>query len=121
MAKIDIKDATLRDEWDKFVTSHKEANFLQSWDFYEFHKIRGNMIVRRIAYKNNKIVGAYAGVVENAKRGRHLAIAGGPIIDWSDNQLTEAIFADMKNEGNVLFRQEKNSFRCQIERKSRIC
>ena len=99
MAKIDIKDATLRDEWDKFVTSHKEANFLQSWDFYEFHKSRGNMIVRRIAYKNNKIVGAYAGVVENAKRGRHLAIAGGPIIDWSDNQLTEAIFADMKNEG----------------------
>ena len=39
MAKIDIKDATLRDEWDKFVTSHKEANFLQSWDFMNFIRV----------------------------------------------------------------------------------
>ena len=95
-----IIDATSRTKWDKFVTSHREANFLQSWDFYEFHKSRGNEIVRRIAVDNKgQIVGAYAGVVEHAKRGRHLAIAGGPILDWNKKTLVSAIFEDMRALG----------------------
>ena len=85
--------------WDDFVTSHPEANFLQSFDFYEFHKSRGNEIVRRIAKDGDKIVAAYAGVVEHAKRGRHLAIAGGPILDWSDKRLVKAVFQDIKKSG----------------------
>ncbi|MDO4967521.1 MAG: peptidoglycan bridge formation glycyltransferase FemA/FemB family protein [Candidatus Saccharibacteria bacterium] len=90
-------------EWDGFVTSHEEANFLQSWDFYEFHKSRGEEIVRRIVRdKNGDIIGAYAGEVEHAKRGRHMAIAGGPILDWSNHQLVQAVFEDMKEQGKKL-------------------
>ena len=85
--------------WDDFVTSHAEANFLQSFDFYEFHKSRGNEIVRRLAKDGEKIVAAYAGVVEHAKRGRHLAIAGGPILNWQDKSLVKAVFADIKEAG----------------------
>ena len=103
MSNYEFSDATKKSEWDKFVTSHAEANFLQSWDFYEFHKSRGNEIVRRIVKKDGKIVGAYAGVVEHAKRGRHLAIAGGPILDWADKKLASAVFADIRGQG------EKNS------------
>ena len=99
MAKYEIIDAGSREKWDKFVTSHPEANFLQSWDFYEFHKSRGNTVVRRITMDGKKIIAAYAGVVEAAKRGRHLAIAGGPILDWTNETLVKEIFADMKNEG----------------------
>ena len=114
-AKIIIDDATSKKEWDKFVTSHEEANFLQSWDFYEFHKSRGNQITRRIAKdEDGKIIGAYAGVVENAKRGRHLAIAGGPIIDWDNDALIAAIFKDMetmgKKAGCVFVRVRPRSF-----------
>lgn len=106
-----IIDAKNREQWDEFVTSHKEANFLQSWDFYEFYRSRGNEVVRRIAVEDLlgdngealpgkvRIIGAYAGVVEKAKRGRHLAIAGGPILDWSKLGLVEAIFKDMTDEG----------------------
>ena len=99
MAKYEIIDADSREKWDKFITSHPEANFLQSWDFYEFHKSRGNTVVRRIAMDGKKIIAAYAGVVEAAKRGRHLAIAGGPILDWTNKMLVKEIFADMKSEG----------------------
>ena len=99
---LELKDATKKSEWDKFVTSHQESNFLQSWDFYEFHKNRGEEIVRRIAIKDGKIVGAYAGEVEHAKRGRHMAIAGGPILDWDDKKLVEAIFNDIKKQGEKL-------------------
>ena len=94
-------DATEREAWDQFVTSHPEANFLQSWDFYEFHQARGNAIVRRVAQRSGQIVGVYAGVVENAKRGRHLAIAGGPILDWEDRELIDAAFADMRAQGQA--------------------
>lgn len=100
--KIELRDATSKKEWDKFVTSHKEANFLQSWDFYEFHKARGEEIIRRIAEKDGKVVAAYAGEVEHAKRGRHMAIAGGPILDWDDKKVVKAVFDDMKAQGKAL-------------------
>lgn len=106
MAKYEFKTATEKSAWDQFVTGHPEANFLQSWDFYEFHKSRGNEVVRRLALKDGKIVGAYAGVVEHAKRGRHLAIAGGPILDWADKSLVKAVFADIAaagRENNCVF------------------
>ena len=94
-----MNDADNRTAWDEFITSHKEANFLQSWDFYEFHKNRGKEIVRRIIVKNNQIIAAYAGVVETAKRGTYLAIAGGPIVDWQDKALVKQVFEDIKSEG----------------------
>ena len=102
MTKINIIDAESREKWDKFVTSHQEANFLQSWDFYEFHKSRGKKVVRRIAVdEKNKIHAAYAGVVETARRGTYLAIAGGPIMDFSDKKLVRMIFEDIKAEGEA--------------------
>lgn len=98
---ITVSTCNSRARWDKFVTGHKEANFLQSWDFYEFHKSRSKDVVRRIVTddKTGKIIGAYAGVVETARRGRHLAIAGGPIIDWENRAAVKAIFNDMREQG----------------------
>ena len=95
-----MRDATSRDEWDGFIKSHSEANFLQSWDFYEFHLKRGKKIVRRLAYDGDKIVGAYAGVVETAKRGKYMAIAGGPILDWANKKLVHEVFDDIRKQGS---------------------
>lgn len=95
----EIKDATSKNEWDGFVSKLSEANFLQSWDFYEFHLERGKKVVRRLIYDGSKIVGAYAGVVETARRGKYLAIAGGPLIDWNDKKLVKTVFEDIRAEG----------------------
>lgn len=102
MSKITVISAESRDEWDGFITSHEEANFLQSWDFYEFHKARGKKIARRLFCRDEKIVGAYAGVVETAKRGTYMAIAGGPIIDWADKAMIDAVFDDIREQGKAL-------------------
>lgn len=100
-ACFSIIDAENREVWDGFVTSHPEANFLQSWDFYEFHRARGKEVVRRLAVDaDGEPLAAYAGVIETAKRGVHLAIAGGPILDWEDKKLVKAIFHDMKEQGS---------------------
>lgn len=99
-SKYQVDTAENRAEWDDFVTSHPEANFLQSWDFYEFYKSRGNQVVRRLFRdESGKVVGSYAGVIENAKRGRYLAIAGGPILDWQNRELIDTVFQDMSAEG----------------------
>lgn len=95
--KYTVKTVENQTEWDEFVTAHPDANFLQSWDFYEFYFSRGFDIVRRGIYdENNQLVGVYAGEVEPAKRGRHLAIAGGPIFDWTNQEIKKLIFDDMK-------------------------
>lgn len=97
-----IDEVLSREQWDNFIKSHQEANFLQSWDFYEFHKLRGKKIVRRAVFDGGKIVAAYAGVVETAKRGTYLAIAGGPIMDWQDKKVVQMVFSDIKAEGEKL-------------------
>ena len=94
-----IKDATSREEWDKFIKSHEEANFLQSWDFYEFHKARGKKVIRRILIQDGKIIAAYAGVIETARRGKYMAIAGGPILDWRAKKIVREIFNDIHKIG----------------------
>lgn len=110
-----IIDATDQKAWDEFVSSHEEANFLQAWAWGDFHEARGKKVVRRIALdKDEKIIGAYVGQVETARRGTFMAIAGGPIMDWSNKKLRDAIFADIQEQG----RQNKCVFvriRPQIE------
>ena len=101
--KYTVKTVEKQTEWDEFVTAHPDANFLQSWDFYEFYFSRGFDIVRRGIYdENNQLVGVYAGEVEPAKRGRHLAIAGGPIFDWTNQEIKNLIFSDMKQQAKKL-------------------
>lgn len=99
MRNIVADDAANREEWDGFIKSHEEANFLQSWDFYEFHESRGKKVTRRLFKEDDKIVAAYAGVVETAKRGTYMAIAGGPIMDFKDKSLVKTVFDDIKMMG----------------------
>jgi hypothetical protein len=101
--KYTVKTVEKQSEWDEFVTAHQDANFLQSWDFYEFYRSRGFDIVRRGIYdENGQLVGVYAGEVEPAKRGRHLAVAGGPIFDWTNQEVKNLIFSDMKQQAKKL-------------------
>ena len=95
-----IIDATDQKKWDSFITSHDDANFLQSWAWGDFHEARKKKVVRRIVLdEKGNTIAAYVGQIETAKRGTYLAVAGGPIMDWSDKKLREAVFADIKEQG----------------------
>ena len=102
MSKYEIVTCENRDEWDGFVSKREEANFLQSWDFYEFHAARGKKVVRRLVKDADEIIGAYAGVVETAKRGTYMAIAGGPLLDWNKKALVKSVFDDIREQGKAL-------------------
>ena len=96
---MNIVVAESKEQWDNYVSALSEANFLQSWDFYEFHIARGKKVFRKLVLDGDKIIGAWAGVVETARRGTYMAIAGGPLIDWANKKLVKAVFDDIREEG----------------------
>ena len=106
MAQITVKNIEDKIEWEDFLSSHSEANFLQSWYWGEFHEGLDNNIQRTGFYENNKLVGVMLSVVENAKRGRYLTVPGGPIIDWDKSDLVNCFVSEVKRiakEKNCVF------------------
>lgn len=95
---IEIRDMTDNVAWNEFVTAHPEANFLHAWQWGEFHISRGKTVLRRGAYEGQVLVGVYEAVVETARRGTHLAVAGGPIVDWHNHAVVEALFQDIREQ-----------------------
>lgn len=74
-----------RSEWEKKLDKFPEANFLQSWEWGEFHQDLGNKIYRieipiATATKGETFCGCFLAIVKNAKRGRHLEVPGGPLL-----------------------------------------
>lgn len=97
-----VNDIADKQQWDDFVTAHGEANFLHSWQWGEFHLSRGKSVVRRGVFDGEQLIGAYEGVVEDARRGRHMAVAGGPIVDWQNQPAVDEIFRDIKAQAEEL-------------------
>ena len=42
---VEIRTVEKADEWNQFVSSRPEANFLQAWQWGDFHQARGKKIV----------------------------------------------------------------------------
>lgn len=86
--------------WEAFIAAHPEANFLHSWFWGVFHERLGHTVARRGYYLGDKLVGVLSGVVEPARRGRFLAVAGGPILDWDTKGIDDSWIADLKQVAN---------------------
>lgn len=70
--------------WEQYITSRSEANFLQSWNWGVFQQNLGKKIFYLGLFEAEVQIGAALGVVEEAKRGRYMAIAGGPLTNYED-------------------------------------
>lgn len=90
MARITVQSIVTKPEWERFLAGRNEANFLQSWYFGEFYKNLGRKVERTGFYEDGALRGVMLSVVEKAKRGTYLAVAGGPVIDWPDGDLCDA-------------------------------
>jgi lipid II:glycine glycyltransferase (peptidoglycan interpeptide bridge formation enzyme) len=106
MDKITVKNIIDKEVWEDFVLAHSEANFLQSWDWGEFHKALNKDIFRTGFYNRNKLTGVMLSVIEPAKRGRYLTVPGGPIIDWQNKDVINVFANEIKQiaeENNCVF------------------
>lgn len=82
MARITAQNIDDQAVWDSFLTTHEEANFLHSWQWGLFHQRLGHSVIRRGFYDGNRLCGVMLMIVEPARRGRHLVVPGGPILEW---------------------------------------
>lgn len=106
MAQITVEEINNKNIWEKFLESHNEANFLQSWNFGKFHQNLGKTISRVGFYQGKKLVGVMLSIVEKAKRATYLTVPGGPLINW-DSQDQVKLFKETLEK---IAKQENCSF-----------
>ena len=94
---IEYRLVTSKDEWEGFLQTHHEANFLQSWYWGEFQQALGKQVEYLGFYENDALKGTVLAVVESAKRARYMTVAGGPLLDWSSSELVRTCFEELKN------------------------
>ena len=100
-----FKDIKSAKAWDEFVAADQSANFLQASDWSRM-KLKHKPVIARTCSLDGQLVASYTGLIEPARRARHLTIAGGPILDWSNKKLVQATFADIAKvarEQNCVF------------------
>lgn len=86
-----------RGQWEQTIQEFPEANMLQSWQWGEMNSTLGHKVVRRIIITTEeRVVGLMGCTIKNAKRGRYLEVAGGPLIDWRDTSLVDATVNELK-------------------------
>lgn len=94
---ITIDQVRDKDTWEAFLNKREESNFLQSWHWGEFQKNLGKHVELLGLYKGTaNLVGVMLGVVEAARRGRYMTVAGGPLIDWTDHEQVSAAVQGLK-------------------------
>lgn len=106
MANVEVKSIEDKAEWEGFLAQHPEANFLHSWYWGEFHDRLNHPVIRIGFYKEEQLVGVLLGVVEPARRGRHMVVPGGPILDWSNKQVVQTwlkTLREIAKQHNCLF------------------
>ena len=92
MKSYQVLTTPTRADWKQAVAVFPEANFLQSWEWGEFHGRLGKHVVRVIVLSEDSPVACAELVIETAKRGSYAAVAGGPLTDWNDQELCLELF-----------------------------
>ncbi|MFH1967147.1 MAG: peptidoglycan bridge formation glycyltransferase FemA/FemB family protein [Patescibacteria group bacterium] len=89
-------------DWEELVGQFEEANFLQSWAWGEFHQSLGKLVFRVAVFdEQGSAKGLAQAVLEPAKRGAYLAVAGGPLVKWPDQEVLKLIFEQLKELGRT--------------------
>ncbi|MBR3368421.1 peptidoglycan bridge formation glycyltransferase FemA/FemB family protein [Candidatus Saccharibacteria bacterium] len=80
-------------DWQKLLDKHPEGNFLQSETWAEANSLMG----RRFTMAVIDGTGLVSMIVRDAKRGRFLQVAGGPLIDWTNKKQIEKALEKIKD------------------------
>jgi len=78
--------------WQKLLDKHPEGNFLQSETWAKASELMGHTPIMSIIENT----GLCLMIIKNARRGRFLQVAGGPLIDWNNKKEIEKAFEEIK-------------------------
>lgn len=94
---VTIKQITNKKTWEDFLGRHPESNFLQSYTHGLVHQKLNKKVFFDGFYEEKKLVGVCLSILEPARRGAHLIVPGGPIIDWSKKSHTTLFAKHIKS------------------------
>lgn len=83
-------------QWQQFVATRREANFLQSVEWASANEKVGHRIVRGGVKREDVFVAGWQGIVKDARRGRYLEVPGGPLVDWHNDEVAAEIIGQLK-------------------------
>lgn len=94
--------------WESYILSRKETNFLQSWHWANFQQKIGKVVFAIGIFDKKKQIGSALLVKEEAKRGNYFTIAGGPLINWQELNISElaeifSFFKQLAKDNNCSF------------------
>lgn len=110
MRHIAVLPAENRDEWERFLTSQPSTPFLQSWTMGDVYADLSQPAVRLEIRIDDRLVGICFGHIVNARRGRHLSIPYGPVIEALDQEQTAAVLSRLMDELSRIAREKKCLF-----------
>jgi lipid II:glycine glycyltransferase (peptidoglycan interpeptide bridge formation enzyme) len=96
MAKYSVTEIKNKSHWEKFVLASNPSTFLQSWNWAEVQRMQGKKIFRWGIKSGNKLVGICLIVKETARRGPHLLIPAGPVLNWQDRKLVDFFIKEIR-------------------------
>lgn len=94
-----VKEVTDKKIWEDFVLRQNPQSFLQSWNWGETARFVGDKIFRQGFYDGEDLVGVAQLIKQQARRGSHFLIPGGPLLDWSDTKLVKTVLHSIKELG----------------------
>ncbi len=101
---MSLSDATFavrlieeKNDWETFLQQRPETNFLQSWNWGVFHHKLGKLTFPIGLFEGDTQIAAAMVIKEEAKRGKYLTVAGGPILDWSRTDYLEVLCTVLKD------------------------
>ncbi len=74
-------------DWQVVLEKYPEANFLQSPEWGKVNELVGH----RVILEGSEDFWCQM-IVKNAKRGRYLEVPGGPLLDWRNSVVVQAVF-----------------------------
>jgi len=107
--EITIKTIEDKEVWEKAIAEIPEANFLQSWNWGVFQKALGKKVYPLQLIEKGRVLGIALAIVEEAKRGNYITIAGGPLLDW-ENKSRKKIFLELLSYLKTIAKEEKVHF-----------
>jgi lipid II:glycine glycyltransferase (peptidoglycan interpeptide bridge formation enzyme) len=99
---LEVREVNDKKDWEAFVLSGENKDFLHSWNWGEFNKSFNDKIFRFGVYDKNELKALFLVIKVTARRGRFLFIPHGPIVNKSNikdqnEKLWECIFGYLKD------------------------
>lgn len=108
---IQIHLASDGQAWEEFLTKQRYASFLQSWTMGDVYAEIGQEPIRVEARDEGKIVGICLAILVPARRGRHLMVQYGPVVDTRHKtQDTSAIVNALLDTLKILAKEKGCGF-----------